>query len=79
MAKMGARSTNTSSRSIAQMGIGALVLGFVFLSWCVLVGGLSAVQHRGVHISDVLFAGDKRPSSFITPMWRCCASRRLPS
>lgn len=46
MAKMGTRSTNTSSRSIAQMGIGALVLGFVFLSWCVLVGGLSAVQHR---------------------------------
>jgi len=29
------------------------VLGFVFLSWCVLVGGLSAVQHRGVHVSDV--------------------------
>ncbi|KAL0048190.1 hypothetical protein WJX82_009560 [Trebouxia sp. C0006] len=28
------------------MGVGALVLGFVFLSWCVLVGGLSAVQHR---------------------------------
>jgi len=35
-----------SKRSKAQLGIGALMLGFVFLSWCVLVGGLSAVQHR---------------------------------
>lgn len=36
-----------AARSTAQLGVGALVLAFVFASWCVLVGGLSAVQHRG--------------------------------
>ena len=46
---------HASSRSTAQLGIGALMLGFVFLSWCVLVGGLSAVQHRGVQASSVSY------------------------
>ena len=41
------RNTAGGHRSGAQIGVGALVLGLVFLSWCVLVGGLSAVQHRG--------------------------------
>ena len=36
-----------AARTTAQLSIAALVLGFVFLSWCVLVGGLSAVQHKG--------------------------------
>ena len=44
---------DASSRSKAQLGVGALVLGFVFLSWCVLVGGLSAVQHRGKEVSSI--------------------------
>ena len=37
-----------TARNAAQLGVGALVLAFVFASWCVLVGGLSAVQHRGM-------------------------------
>ena len=46
---------HASTRSTAQLGVGALMLGFVFLSWCVLVGGLSAVQHRGMQASPVSY------------------------
>ncbi|KAL3136695.1 hypothetical protein ABBQ38_005930 [Trebouxia sp. C0009 RCD-2024] len=35
-----------SSRSKSQLGVGALMLGFVFLSWIVLLAGVSAVQHE---------------------------------
>lgn len=44
-----------SSRSKSQLGVGALMLGFVFLSWIVLLAGVSAVQHEGTQdiITDV--------------------------
>ena len=43
-----------SSRSKSQLGVGALMLGFVFLSWIVLVAGVSAVQHEGAQILIVV-------------------------